>query len=86
MKKFDWKDPTQCKFVKWSIHDADVPKRNVIGVVKDFNFGPPYQVVNPLIIFPSADPGSTVYTRISGGSIPEGLEDPPVMEGIFSWV
>ncbi len=75
MRKFGWRDPLQCKFVRWSIHDPEVPKRNVIGVVKNFNFGPSYQVVNPLIIFPSASPGSTVYARIRGGSIPQGLED-----------
>ena len=72
MKKFGWdKDPLNAKFIGWT--PREVSWHDVIGVVRDFNLGVSYNVVQPMIIFASQSRGNytNLYVKITGDNIKE---------------
>lgn len=76
VKQFGWTaNPLGGKFVGFAQEGQAPPKLNVVGVVKDFNLGVSYHMVNPIIMFLDPRGGANLYIRIKDGETIAGMED-----------
>ncbi len=65
VKSFGWKDPVGKKIQTfWKEND----EREVIGVVKDYNYQSLEEEITPLLIFPGED-GNNMIIRVSDGDV-----------------
>jgi putative ABC transport system permease protein len=72
-KKMGWNDKAVGKKLRW-FHDKDETKQ-VIGVVKDFNFNSLHNTIEPLFINRvDGQGGGFLHLRIAGGDLPRTLE------------
>lgn len=72
-RKMAWENPVGEKIqTLWDEDKAD--KRNIIGVVKDFNFQTLKKEITPLIIFPGSQ-GNLLLVRLNPGDYHQNISD-----------